>query len=726
MGLFSSEYVYIVDTSTTRLIEKDLPDRTKQAITSAVVTNESIPDTLLSNYQNGIYSKTKKYFNYGRDRYIFGLPEAKSATLQPDTDEVKRLLELLIGEPVTLIDVTVPFVPSLDWVGAYQLQEQLGLDIATNTLYLEGDADPWHYAYTTLNRWIDYYDQPRIKVTVYITKYTPTGQVFLDADITEYYHSDPHYQIMYRVNSHPEDIYIVLYRIADNTYPTLSNPTGDLADFYALPVVPVRYWFRPINDEFYWHWFATCKPLLKRIALDMNDLNKSINENVDAEFAKHAFILYGANIYTDNQYTLRYLALFFSYIETRIPSSRGEYEAYIEELIRVVEINDGLTGDDWYNRLPVPEPPIRVFQVQEQTYDTTLEFNFIETVTETGIKCDVGDVISEFNLIPAYYNNDGGAIIVQRSSMFLYWQHSPNSYNKMEIHGLCHVSTIKETDDAPAYIKRALYDESLDISEENQKDNFIIPVSAAILQYENVFSIRAKESILYDSLHLVIYAEEKQKLAWYQTSFFTGLVQIVSIFSMAFGVGGAIQIAMEAGKTLGATLIQLLLRAAVSYAIGYTISALIAGGNKELALLISIAFMAYSLNKGEFFTALADGLPTAKDLLDALKAITEVVSVDTEAKMYELETEMEEWTKEAEQIEQELRAAADMLPESNSQLDPTFIMNRMLYEHFNETPEQFYNRTIHIGNPGVVALDIIQHYVGLMLRLPKENETLIL
>jgi hypothetical protein len=722
MGLFSSEYVYIVDTSTTRLVEKDLPDRNKQAVTSAIVNNNSIPDNILSNIQNGIYSKTKKYFNYGRDRYIFGLPEAKSTTLQPDNAEVQRLLELLLQEPVSLIDVTVPFVPSLDWVGAYQLQEQLGLDIATNTLYLEGDSDPWHYAYTELHRWIDLYDVPHMQVIVYITKTTPTGQTYLSADITEYYHSDPHYQVMYRVDSHPADIYIVLYRIADNTYPTLNNPVGDLTDFFAIPVVPIRYWFKPINEEFYWHWYATCKPLLKRIVLSMNELNNSIIENPDSEFAKHAFVVFGANIYTENQYTLRYLALFFSYLETNIPSSRIEYEAYIDEVQRIIDYNEGV---DYYDRVPVPEPPIRVFQVQEQTYDTTLEFNFIETVTLTGVKCDVGDVVSEFNLLPAYVNNDGGAIIIQRSSMFLYWQHSPNSYNKMEIHGLCHVTTIKETDGSPAYVKRVLYDETLEISEANQKDNFIIPLSAAIIEYEHVFNIQAKESILYDSLHLVIYAEQKHELAWYQTSFFTGLIQIASIFGMAIGVGGTLQVAIEAGKTLGKTLISLLLKASISYIISYTVSSLIAKDNKELALLLTAAFMAFGLHKGGFFDALSKGLPTARDLLDALKAVTEIVAVDTEAKTYELETEIEEWTKEAEKIEEELQAAADMLPEVNSQLDPTYIMNRMLYEHFAESPEEFYNRTIHIGNPGVATLDIIQHYVGLMLRLPEANDRLI-
>jgi len=36
-----------------------------------------------------------------------------------------------------------------------------------------------------------------------------------------------------------------------------------------------------------------------------------------------------------------------------------------------------------------------------------------------------------------------------------------------------------------------------------------------------------------------------------------------------------------------------------------------------------------------------------------------------------------------------------------------------------ESPDAFYDRTIHTGNIGVLTLDTIESYTGLMLKLPE-------
>jgi hypothetical protein len=37
---------------------------------------------------------------------------------------------------------------------------------------------------------------------------------------------------------------------------------------------------------------------------------------------------------------------------------------------------------------------------------------------------------------------------------------------------------------------------------------------------------------------------------------------------------------------------------------------------------------------------------------------------------------------------------------------------------FGETPDEFYNRTIHAGNIGILSVDAVSNYVEMQLRLP--------
>ena len=61
-------------------------------------------------------------------------------------------------------------------------------------------------------------------------------------------------------------------------------------------------------------------------------------------------------------------------------------------------------------------------------------------------------------------------------------------------------------------------------------------------------------------------------------------------------------------------------------------------------------------------------------------------------------------------------AAANKLLEQNPYITPLTI--------FGESPGDFYNRTVHSGNVGVIGLGAISSYVDNALTLPKLNDTL--
>ncbi len=59
---------------------------------------------------------------------------------------------------------------------------------------------------------------------------------------------------------------------------------------------------------------------------------------------------------------------------------------------------------------------------------------------------------------------------------------------------------------------------------------------------------------------------------------------------------------------------------------------------------------------------------------------------------------------------------AKALLQGNNHLDPFVI--------FGESPQDFYNRTVHSGNIGVLGISAISSYVDIALTLPKLNDTL--
>lgn len=65
--------------------------------------------------------------------------------------------------------------------------------------------------------------------------------------------------------------------------------------------------------------------------------------------------------------------------------------------------------------------------------------------------------------------------------------------------------------------------------------------------------------------------------------------------------------------------------------------------------------------------------------------------------------------------EKELKRAEALL-DSSQNLSPLIV--------FGETPDEFFNRTVHSGNIGVLGLDAISNYVDTALTLPKLSESI--
>ena len=90
---------------------------------------------------------------------------------------------------------------------------------------------------------------------------------------------------------------------------------------------------------------------------------------------------------------------------------------------------------------------------------------------------------------------------------------------------------------------------------------------------------------------------------------------------------------------------------------------------------------------------------------------SDIMDVEKEMALFESDSE-KQWDA--------LEEASKIL-DSNSGINPIEMVSPLRsYKAFPaESPDAFYNRTIHTGNIGVLVLDVIENYAGIMLKLPE-------
>ena len=85
-----------------------------------------------------------------------------------------------------------------------------------------------------------------------------------------------------------------------------------------------------------------------------------------------------------------------------------------------------------------------------------------------------------------------------------------------------------------------------------------------------------------------------------------------------------------------------------------------------------------------------------------------------QGQMDDLLKDASDFSKYIEEQTRLLDTAQDLL-EGNNLLSPFVI--------FGESPDDYYNRTVHSGNIGVIGFEAVSSYVEVALTLPKLDET---
>jgi hypothetical protein len=244
------------------------------------------------------------------------------------------------------------------------------------------------------------------------------------------------------------------------------------------------------------------------------------------------------------------------------------------------------------------------------------------------------------------------------------------------------------------------------------KDILYVPVNYEVLENLTLFE---RDKFCYTSMRVINNSVVVVKVKWYQRGGWGTLFKIVAIYLMFSGIDGtgllaATQVAASIGLyTLAQFVLNAVLIPLLKNAIYAAIFVKVVG--EELAFLVAIVAMAYgyantrlSLN----FPYLAD---IAKYSTDIFKAIGQSHQRELNGISDDLSA-LETKASELRTIQEELD---NLIPDKDALRD--WFQNWFR----NETPKEFFDRTIGVGNPGPKMYDLQRNMVRMALTLPKTS-----
>jgi len=470
-------------------------------------------------------------------------------------------------------------------------------------------------------------------------------------------------------------------------YPQVFGAIGS-GEFTArmLPIVPVRKNFEDVNDSGAAGYDAgadtTSRELLDIVGLDFDDIISNIGDNDDIANIEDAFIIFGTNIHTTSQGGM----------------------AALHSVFKVIGDTAEINHLEWGDPTPTTQIKLNVFKIEEQNYNSAVSFNYISDFDYTEVIGPVGTYALEVTILPNDAHNVDGTGGGINSYVTITRQINEYQTNKLKIHGLFMVTNIKTTGTTFKIQTTELSDDP------DVMKNFIIPLPLSAL---NTLSPDQQEIAIYESLHLVIYAQQTTHLEYYETAGFLSLVGIVlEIVAVVLLV-----ISLGASATWSTFLWSLATQILIQYAITLIFMELIQklaedGDAARVAAFVLYVYASYRFGGGD-----TSKLSTAESLLKIVTLTLDAFNINLGFEAELLDAEIKSWTQDQDEKLEELEAVSDLL-ESFEGLDP-YNIALVTNTHPYEEPTDFYQRTIHTGNPGVLTLDQIHNFASDLLRLPE-------
>lgn len=761
VGRFSSETVYTVSTSTSRVVKDEaMPNTVLQGALKAIIHNTNIAEEVAESLFSSAGFNITQMCEKASEIYPKGQMRGRVVGNYDHIPLIERAIEKEKGHPVELdYGVLAP----LNYIHAAwdELTKNYGYERYTNTLKSfrteEGQPAYLHSFVVLLptskfNRAVETggtvslgdppdsgYTPNRPAMTENLRPYADnTPGVTEDADRTDvlvraaYVIGDPgdsitvgdfeftldlegdsdmeFYQAMYRT---PQgDTRYWSYRYGEGRHPELDTryeaSQADPGEY--MPVIYFRLGGQnvadPTNagDEDY----DAATKITDMMGMNYSDIGEAIHENPDIDKVRNAYMMFGASPEDDDPVVARYLHAFFADLYTR--AGAGEPSFYTKFGKPYVHFHTSL--------VLAPEGALEGSRVGA---NMTLSVSGLSRRLRIGKVAEVGDAVKS-------KGTHSGTFSYMKKD-FKHNDDQETTYSKRVEEYTFKTLILKKQISASVYeevtVIRPRLRHTVDASDRGTNNHLgdpdlLIPLDRRLIEG---WSIGDKETLYLHSLHFVFNSRDKQKIKWYETSLFQFVLQAVTIVLTVVSMGNAAPAVAAAfaagGLTAAAVVVVTAVVKALAIQQGLKLVAEEAGA--EAAFAVAIVAMIYGSYKG-FQAGSLKNAPWASELVQASTGLAKAGAGVIQDQLEEVYQEMEVLSDRAEE-------AYGKLEEANSLLDSTSLLDPLEYIGLQpvilpgETPQNFYQRTIHSGNIGVMAIDAIHHYVDTSLKLPDFQDT---
>lgn len=739
MGIFSSKRRIHVDTAVVRVIEgEQVPQSNITGAVQGIIAGRPLVKSIKNAIIHGPYRKFESMYQFAATpgNYTFGLPDARVLSSDDGIDAAKVAIENEVGSTVA-IDY-LHFRPlNNTHMGWKTVTEEYGYVHETNELtglstsvgfpvYLEdlvpkyvipadaeapdslsrsafGNSPQTGYTPERVSRggtidiignivksqdWEEAESGPEGVTIKYIWE-DADGEIQKDSifkDLSGYDNTAEFYQGRYRYTEGGEAIIgYWTYNPESGTHPDIDSvydfsytAPGTYFPFAIFRREKINYADEALEDT---DEFKSTKELLSKLNIDFQQVGEQINENPDIDQVEQAVMMMGVPINATHPAEIEYLFRFFKWLHTVtpiIPRLTVEQQTAGGGIRpnRAIEFADGgfrvvMSYDDiaWRTRAGSIGP--------KGTYST-----------HTDVAENIGTIA-----IP------GGKLVVQ----YYRYQVSDSAYEQVAVMN-----------------PRMRYDirDDHQVLGNGTDDICLVPVNREIA-HEMV--LLEREQLYYRSLHLVFNSYVVEKVEWYQRGAFKVFMIILAVV-IAFYTGyfDVLIVAIEAGSLtqIGIAVVTMVIEKIV---IDYVFELLVGALGVEVAVII--ATVSALVGAGFIVKGGKAAMGWAETLLKASTGLTSGVGAELERLVSKYQAEVSEFELLKEEKAAELEAGQDLLDQKNL-LDPfAFIGETPMVRH-NESPQDYFNRTVHSGNVGVVGFDFIEYFVDTSLKLPDIQDTL--
>lgn len=774
MGLFSRKKKISVSSVTVNLAGDNPKNFLHETITSAVLEGSDMASTISTSYLQGMGTKIRQVYRYGRDYYAYGLPSGFIWYGVTSSEGVQEVLEELNpGKVVTTLIIDFTVADLAYWIEQY-LTQQYDWDEDYGGL---GAPPPGVNADAEVTWSID----NNSKVTINMSNTPGTVTFTEDKIFTGILYTARYYHVIYRthdsatpivttetrpyesgdvagtttntntvndfghvtqtvttivttINSSSTETTIektvvvttisrkqyFMYRSGSGTYPTLdaiNNQTVRASTYY--PVVPLRVnnvdKTNPNNVSA--NQFKTSTTLLNKMGLKFRDLGNKINENPDVGDIDHAFFVLGISLNSQYESSKDYLHEFFKYLAQISPSDKERYILWRNSFVEV----DGTAQST------SPPPPVNNLSLKQDPYDISIAYQYAELTVKNGSIGPIGTVTrstgpaASITIVSNNNNNNSIDLEGDVSVITFRKQISNTQYEEVEICGLEHTNYVYRGHNVAISGQASLSNPD--------NEGFLIPLCAHVVDAQQIV---ARTQMTYDCLHIVVNSYTVTKAKWYQTGIFKivtiAIAVVIAIYSagtLSAGIAAAAASATAAGTSVAAAVgTYIATQVAIGVAISMGVTFLASQINPNLAIFAAVAMLAYGAVSAyqSYGDPSAEGLPYASEVMSMVPAVSKGAETRLEKDLQGVVKQMQEQAENYKKQMQEIEDAMDALGNPNPNIDIDGLMNAAFFNLF-EQPDEFFARTLNM-NPGTVTLDSISGYADYALTLPTDLNSL--